>query len=125
MGNPTADIEKLVALGDDIVKDLIAKVRPRSLYTAAIAELSAGTRNTHPQVDYLHMYEQALGVFRAMTLELRTRMDIITLENRIQAQKATAAELGMDKQDNEFELSKQISDAIFLSNRYSLAFAGH
>ncbi|MBT5271823.1 AAA family ATPase [Candidatus Woesearchaeota archaeon] len=163
---------------------ILGKSENPNLYEQIISELSEGTRNTPDQLNFLNAYETALSVFRTVALELRKEMDIITLEQRLNAQEravqdkilrnlGTTAGLGSVEEveaslarleesdgtsmldddsstitylgkpsDDEIEarqteakktqaneaeavsLQKQITDAIFFSNRYALYFAG-
>ncbi len=132
------DDKKIVL--DSYVKEELNKVRgiiagsPRNgLYDTVISRLSNGTRNSPAQIEYLGAYEQAVGVFRAAALELRKAMDVLTLEQRLGAQNASLhrAKTEMPKTSLREEqevadgLQKEISDAVFFSNRYALCFAGH
>lgn len=111
----------------------IIKGMPKSLYAKVIELFSEGTRNSHTQIEYLMTYETAIATFRAAALEIRKSMDILTLEQRLEAQRSLARDesepsksLLVSKAKNENEsLSQEITDAIFFSNRYALYFAGN
>ncbi|MBI3334754.1 AAA family ATPase [Candidatus Pacearchaeota archaeon] len=99
-----------------------------SLYETVIAALSDGTRNTPVQLTYLDAFEQAVGVFRASSLELRKAMNILTLEQRIAAAYQLRDQLtsvSADKPGDKTGLEQEASDARFFSNRYALYFAGN
>ncbi len=98
----------------------------RTLYTAIVDELSAGSRNTEPQIAYLRAFEEAVACFRAASLQLRTEMDVLTLEGRLAVQQRSVRETSPATPTTEIDpLKKKITDAVFFSNRYALYFAGH
>lgn len=105
----------------------------RSLYEVVVGELSNSSRNTEKQIEYLSVFEQAAALFRSAALELRKAMDILTLEQRLGAQREAISRAkketpgGMYKADEESadELQKELTDKIFFSNRYALYFAGN
>ena len=113
---------------------LSTRTKPQSLYHAVLAELAEDTRNTVKEVALLETYERALGVFRAAALELRTQMDVLTLEQRLEAQRSALEQHRALQNPNvgeiaalateQNDLQRQITDVIFFSNRYALAFAG-
>lgn len=105
----------------NIAKALVPRGRGVSLYDVVVQELSDGTRNTPAQLRYLDAYEQALAVFRAAAYQLRLEMDVLGLEQRLEARQNAAS------QDNESPdaLRKRITDAIVFSNRYGLFLAGN
>lgn len=97
-----------------------------SLYRFILKNIAENTRNTAQQLTYFEAYERALAVFRLGSVELRKEMDIITLEQRLAAQESIRVQRGLPQLGKEKEpLYREVSDAIFFSNRYALAFAGH
>lgn len=138
----TADLERtrlIIAKTSVDESGAGARVLPKkSLYYVVLGELSQDTRNTSAQIQYLDTFECALSVFRTAALELRTIMDVLTLEQRLGAQQQAAkaqeqqpassekpAAVTFASVKEEDGLQKQITDAIVFSNRYALAFAGH
>ncbi len=91
----------------------------QSIYKTVLDTFSGVLRNSLSQIEYLSAYEAALAVFRSATLELRTVMDVLTLEQRLAARNE-----GVINAEND-ELKRQVNDAIMFSNRYALFFAGH
>src|SRR3989344_4549440 len=106
-----------------------SKYKSRSIYTSVVESLSDGTRNTGDQLNYFEAFEKALAVFRTSSLELRKAMNILTLEQRFEAQKSFGGEIStpvMEKQKDEMKgLEREIADSIFFSNRYALYMAGN
>ncbi len=99
--------------------------RTGSIYAEVVTLFSDNTRNTPSQIRYLEAYETALGVFRASALELRKAMDILTLEQRLAIQTPAAeSQKALPGTASENPLTREINDAIFLSNRYALFLAG-
>lgn len=117
------DLDASVSAETESVKRIISRATNGSvsvriskntlLYVSVVELLSDNTRNTEAQIKYLSAYEQALGVFRSAALEIRKEIDVLSLEQRCDAQGGSET------------LKKQIQDAIFFSNRYALFFAGH
>ncbi len=119
-----------------------------TLYQVILDELSLGTRNTPTQLELIDAYENAVSIFRTTALALRTEMDTLTLEQKLSALTVTKEKLqelrigGVEssgdvnggvvenkknqriKHADEDELAKQITEAVFFSNRYALYFAG-
>ena len=94
------------------------RFNPTSLYHVLNAELSENTRLSASQIEYLSVFEKALGLFRTAALELRKEMDIMSLEQRLSTYDPT-------KKDEVAEaLSNRINQAVMFSNRYALYFAG-
>ncbi len=137
------ELDKLVEPEIPLVRKIIAgetRIRSQNLYDAVVRELSEGTRNTPEQLSYLGAYETAVAIFRAAALEIRKFMDVMTLEQRLDAHiqtlrdyEAAKASVGAaPKQEDDGEgkngyeegLRNKITDAIFFSNRYALHFAG-
>ena len=101
-----------------------------NLYDVVRKEFSNDTRNSSDQINYLDSYERALSVFRETALQLRNEMNVMSLEQRLRTKERSTADLreqGMIVEDTRelVELREQVSDAIFLSNRYALCFAGY
>lgn len=137
--NDVADVQRLIAstAPSDAAERDIAQLRataarmPRlsqeaiagqTFYSEVVRRVSQGTRSTAQQVEYLDAYEHALSVFRIASRELRTTMDVLTLENRLAAQKSSLEARNLPTED--IQLSANITDAIMFSNRYALHFAG-
>lgn len=141
------DLEKAVGEDKQQVKSIISQASPdkvpkaiahlrqvKTLYSAVLSGFSQDTRNTSDQIRYLEAYETACATFRAASLQLRQDMDVLTLEQRLEAQIQarqdmeklhSAGPTAAESRDNDpFELRKQITDAVFFSNRYALFFAG-
>lgn len=103
-----------------------------NLYGYVVTQFSNGTRNDDYQVKYLDIFEKVLGVFRASSLQLRKSMDVITLEQKLDSQNHALKDLrkaqgatDIDEKQRESEgLQREITDAIFFSNRYALYLAG-
>ncbi|MBI5066195.1 AAA family ATPase [Candidatus Woesearchaeota archaeon] len=121
------------------IKKLISQ-NPENAYTEILKLYSADTRNTSQQIEYLSAFEQAIGVFRNASLELRKEMDVLTLEQRLGARLRALEEIQQRKYTQKIEqvltadpkgakeieeLQKQITDARFFFNRYALFFAGN
>ena len=125
------DIEEEIKATQELIRDeqTYGKNSSESLYGLVTREFSAGKRNTSAQIHYLEAYENALAVFRASSRAVRKEMDILTLEQRVAAQQRLEQQLSAtmpaDKNDGELQLQREITDAIFFSNRYALAFAGN
>ncbi len=125
------DLDQVVIKETNTIKDLIRdayiedteKVTKRNLYTVVVEELSGNTRNTKDQIAYLDAFEKAVALFRATAMELRRAMDVLTLEQKLSAEKEALKE--NRKPDEISDLQKQLSEAIFFSNRYALFFAGN
>ena len=120
----------------------------QSLYTVVLDKFTQNTRNTPQQIEYLSAYEIGVSVFRATALELRKKMDILTLEQTLASQKKAIEEVPVssrlqngfpqgssstekdsfqkDKKESYAlqELQTKISEGIFFSNRLALSFAG-
>lgn len=122
----------------EILRDTQQKPAATTLYHGILQYFSEGKRNTPEQLRYLDVYEQALAVFRASALELRKAMDVRTLEQRLAVQKnalqalhhmraSVSSPLSSQDADSEeiTELAREITDAVFFSNRYALSFAGN
>ena len=117
------------------VQEIANRMAPSAnLYESVVEELSQGTRNTPGQIKYLEAFETALAVFRAASYELRKKMDVLTLEQRLGSQQQalearhlanTLPYSSAEKDADTAELQKAITDAVFLSNRYALYFAGN
>ena len=101
-----------------------------NIYTEVIENLGDGARNNQIQIEYLSAFETALGIFRQASTEIRRKMDIVSLEQRLETQEANLKErFGDAKIPQEIYLSamtlgNEISDAVHFSNKYALAFAG-
>lgn len=131
-------LDAMVAEDICTVRGIIAKSRTTaggaSLYRTVLGELAEGTRNTAEQIAMLDGYEKAVAVFRAAALGLRTDMDVLTLEQRLGAQRqALAAQVALATPTAEATgtlrteiegLQRELTDTVFFSNRYALAFAG-
>src|SRR3989344_4820057 len=136
------NLDAVVAEDLRAVRGIIAKSRAQvgeavvSLYRGVLGALADGTRNTPAQITMLDAYEQAVGVFRAAALGLRTDMDVLTMEQRLSVQRQalaaqptlatppTAEAAGAIRTEID-GLQRELTDTVFFSNRYALAFAGH
>lgn len=93
------------------------RVNPKTLYSVVNAEISENTRLSAKQIEYLTVFEQALGLFRTTALELRKQMDVMSLEQRLGTYEG-------DRNESAMALQNKINETIMFSNRYALYFTG-
>lgn len=112
-------------LSELTLQERLNKISP--VYSVVLSEFADDTRNSHDQVNYLEIFEKTLGIFKETSIGLRREMDIVALEHKInsiisnQKERDEKAEVERDYS----EYGKDLDEAIFLSNKYALAFAGY
>ncbi len=117
----TIDLTEIADKDVPHIQSLIKNARgPKTVYEGALEQYGGGTRNTAAQISYLSAFEKALCVFRAASVELRKEMDVLSLEQRLAAMQPKEPLSPEEK-----ALQQTIAEAVFLSNRYALAVAGH
>lgn len=138
MANETKEIILDKSTQVDLVENVVKLIasssyKAETLYSVVVSRLSDNSRNTAEQINYLQAFEKSLAIFRTSSLELRKAIDVVSLEERLNAQTAALTDrLGFNKtneltdeiKETLVELKKQITDAVMFSNRYSLYFAG-
>lgn len=119
-------VKNIIKITDAGIAGKARARQAKTFYNTIIEEVSDGTRNTATQIEYAQAFEKALAVFRTASLELRKNMDVLTLEQKLKSLEIEAQSSEIDKKDSEIgTLKKEVTDAVFFSNRYALYFAGY
>lgn len=137
-----SELELDVSEEIDLVKEITRDTRyldkkagsVTNLYNAVVDSLSKGTMNSSQQVEYLDAFHNATALFRVTSLKLREKMDILTLEQLLQAQIRSGVEREelelngdadpLEDEEDKESITKRITNGVMLSNRYALGFAG-